>query len=188
MEATTHVRRGRPRNVSEEIESDRPDMRPVLREDDPRALAEKRAAEIMEALGDDIDGTDEFYVDPASVPSGWSYEWKRHTILNKEDPSYQVDTMRRGWTPVPANRHPEMMPTGWSGDTIDRKGMRLYERPATVTDHFKARDLSKARDQVRTKQAQLNAAPPGTFERQNKDAPLAKIKQSYEPMPIPADH
>ena len=61
-------------------ETPRPEMHP----EDPRVLAEIRAAQIMENLGDDIDGqSDEFWFDPVLKPDGWSWEWKRHTVLNE---------------------------------------------------------------------------------------------------------
>jgi hypothetical protein len=40
---------------------------------------------------------------------------------------------------------------------------------------------------VRHKETQLNSAPDGQFERDNKGAPLAKIKKSYEAIPIPKE-
>jgi hypothetical protein len=59
------------------------------------------------------------------------------------------------------------------------------ERPLEITNEAKARELAKARGQVRDKEAQLSGAPAGQFERNNKDAPLVKIKKSYESIPIP---
>jgi hypothetical protein len=81
-----------------------------------------------------------------------------------------------------------MMPLGYAGeDIILRKGMILMERPQEITDEIKAKDRKAARDQVRMKEAQLNDAPAGQFERANKDAPLAKVKKGFEPIPIPED-
>ena len=165
------------------------EMRPPLREEprteDPRAAAKKRAAEIRGHLGNLDEGTDDFWVDPAVIPEGWTYEWKTHTIYNAEDPTYTTALQRAGWTPVPASRHPEMMPRGAKDLTILRKGMMLMERPKEITEEIRQIELRRARAQVRVKEEQLSAAPPGQFERANKDNPLVKVKKGYEPMPIP---
>ena len=160
------------------------------REEDPRTRAARRAAELRDHLGSSDEGTDEFYIDPRIIPSGWSYEYKRHTTLGAEDPAYQVQIARAGWDPVPAHRHPELMPMGYTGNTILRKGMILMERPTEIVDEAKSRELRKARAQVRQKEQQLHGAPAGDnspFDATNKGNSLVKIKKSYEPMPIPKE-
>ena len=100
----------------------------------------------------------------------------------------QVTLAQRGWDAVPAYRHPEMMPTGYKGATIDREGQRLMERPLEITNESKARELRKARSQVQQKEAQIKGAPAGDnspFDTTNKGAPLNNIRRSYEAMPIP---
>jgi hypothetical protein len=164
--------------------------RPVRDEEDPRIRAARRAAEILENRGSMDEGDDEFFIDPRIIPEGWSYEWKRHTILNKEDPSYQVQLARGGWEGVPAFRHPEMMPQGYEGHLIERKGMILMERPMKITQLARDAELRKARSQVRQKEAQLHGAPAGEnspFDPTNKGTPMVKIAKSYEPMPIPKE-
>ena len=157
-------------------------------EEDPRTRAARRAAELRDHLGDDLgDGVDEFYIDPRIIPDGWSYEYKRYTLLGAQDPSYQVQLARGGWDTVPAHRHPELMPDNWKGQTIERRGMILMERPKEITEQVKARELRKAREQVGTKEAQLSGAPPGQFDRDNKGDRLVKIRKSYESIPIPKE-
>ena len=75
-----------------------------------------------------------------------------------------------------------MMPKG-NWQTIDRDGMVLMERPKVLTDDIHKENLRRARLQVRAKEAQLNQAPEGTFER---DDPRVRpsIKKSFEAMPI----
>ena len=167
---------------------ERPPMRPEMRQEDPRARAAARAAEIRQHGGGLDEGTDEFYVPPNIVPDGWTYEWKRHKIWNQEDPSYNVQLRREGWDPVPLHRdadHEAMMPSGWEGQTIERKGMILMERPKEISDEMRRIEQKRARDQVRTKEAQLAGAPDGTFTR---DDPRVRpnIKKSFD-MPIPED-
>lgn len=162
-------------------------MRRPMREEDPRARAAKRAAEIRGHLGGDLDeGPDKFYVPAHYVPDGWTYEWKRKTILNQEDPAYQVALTRKGWEPVPASRHSEMMPSGGSWNTIERDGMVLMERPKDITDEARDLELRAARQQMRQKEAQLNSAPDGQFGRNHPQA-KARINKGYEPIPIPGD-
>jgi hypothetical protein len=77
------------------------------------------------------------------------------------------------------------MGADWKGQTIERKGMILMERPKSITDEARRLELRRARGQVQIKEEQLTAAPPGQFERTNQDSSLAKVKKGYEPMPIP---
>ena len=179
---------GRPTKVIEDMRPEpvgevREEMRASKREEDPRSRAERRAAEVRQHLkGDTSDGADRFFVDPRIIPDGWSYEWKRKTIWGKEDPAHEVELARQGWEAVPASRHPQMMPKG-NWQTIDRDGMVLMERPKVLTDDIHKENLRRARLQVRAKEAQLNQAPEGTFDR---DDPRVRpsIKKSFEAMPI----
>lgn len=164
----------------------RPPMRPALREEDPRERAARRAAEIRGTIGSLDEGVDDFYINPAEIPDGWSYEWKRKTIAGQEDPAYQVALARMGWEPVPADRHPSMMPTGGRYAVIERKGMILMERPLELSEEARMIELRKARQQVNNKKSQLGSAPDGQFGRDHASV-KPKISNSYEPMPIPKD-
>ena len=142
----------------------------------------------MNALNDgvtDEEGVDEFYIPPEIIPNGWTYEWKRRLLLNKEDPAYEVAVARTGWIAVPTSRHPNMMPSGTTSQTIERKGMVLMERPQMITDRAKAIDAKKAALQVRGKEAQLSTAPQGQFARDNKGNSLTQVKRDFAAMPIP---
>lgn len=156
--------------------------------EDPRARAAKRAAELNEHMGDSIEqGEDIFYIPPHIIPDGWCYEWKRYTLLGKQDPSYEVKLAGKGWEAVPRSRHPEMMPDTYEGDTILREGQILMERPQEITDRVRAHDQRTAREQVRGKEQQLGGAPPGTFDRANKSQPMASIVKTFEHIPIPRE-
>lgn len=166
-------------------EQAKPPIRPDLAKDvSPREAAAIRAAQIRDHDKDVGDGTDEFAIN-VDVPEGWSYEWKRKEVLGAPDHAYDVAVARRGWTPVPAKRHPEMMPMGYTEKTITRKGMILMERPQVITDEAREKESRMARMQVRVKEQQLSQAQVGEFERNNKDASLVKIRKSVEPMQIP---
>lgn len=187
-------RRGRPpniprpepmqqRQVSPELADEAPAPRIAL--EDPRARAARRALELREHLGDMDQGTDEYAIDPRIIPAGWSYEWKTKSVLAQEQTSYIVGIQQRGWENVPTSRHPEMMPKGHPlSAPIEKKGMMLMERPLEITEEVKRIELRKARGQVNQKEAQLNNAPQGTFQRDNKGAPLTNIKKNYDYEPI----
>lgn len=168
----------------------RAELRGDPRESDRESLrlAEIRAKEIMGDLGDDFDdAVDEFAVDPRDVPVGWTYEWKRWLNVGAEDPAYEVAVRRKGWTPVPASRHPSYMPSNMRDGPITRKGMMLMERPKSITDKVRDRETLKARLQILNKERQLNQTPEGHLERSNKDRSLVQVKKSYEPIEIPED-
>ncbi len=154
---------------------------PAPREEDPRTRAARRALELREHLGGSMeDGVDKYFIDPKVIPDGWSYEWKTLTVLGKENPSYQVALAHRGWEAVPRSRHPEMMPDNYRGETIERDGMILMERPKEITDEVNGHERRKAREQVRSKEEQLGGAAPGQFSRDNKGQSMVNIKKSYE--------
>lgn len=173
--------------VEDDVGLRRTEMRAPMREEDPRTRAARRAEEIRNHLGGLDEGTDEFFIDPRDIPPGWSYEWKRKTVLGQEDPAYMVSLARKGWEPVPASRHPHMMPEGYVTASIERKGLILMERPLELTEEQRELDRRAAINQVRQKEQQLAQAPSGQFERQNKDSTLVKVKKSYESIPIPKD-
>jgi hypothetical protein len=149
--------------------------------------ARRRAAELKGHVNGLEDATDTFFVPPDIIPDGWTYEWKRKSVFNKEDPAYAVQLARDGWEPVPLKRckkHRAMMPTNWDGETIEQHGMILMERPEEITQAYRDIELRKARAQVRQKEAQLSASPDGTFTRDDpRVAP--KIKKSYSPVMVP---
>ncbi len=182
----TRVRGGKFANAAKQIDEIAAEagIRPPLREEDPRARAKQRAEELRGHLGEVVDGTDDFYISQDIIPDGWTYEWKRHTTYGAEDPTYQVALARSGWTPVPATRHPEMMPHNTESRTILRKGMILMECPKEIIDERKDAELRKARMQVRAKEQQIAGTPDGTMTRDHAQA-RPQIKKSYEAIPIP---
>jgi len=181
---------GRPRSILagrvKEPSEGRELERGAMREESPRERAAKRAAELRGHLGDMDQGRDDFYVPPEYIPDGWSYEWKRKTNVGQEDPAYQVALARMGWEPVPASRHPSMMPDGNKYQIIERKGMILMERPLEITEEARAIEQRLARNQVRQKEAQLASAPDGTMTRDHAQT-KPRISKGYEAIPIPKD-
>lgn len=171
---------------SEQNSVPRSEMRPQMRDEDHLARAKMRANQIKGHLGDLDEGHDKFYIPKDIVPDGWTYEWKRRLLLGQEDPSYQVSLARMGWEPVPSKRHPEMMPTNWKGETIERDGLILMERPTEIVEEARRIEYMKARKQVRDKEAQLSGTPDGTMTRDHAQT-RPKISKSFESVPIPKE-
>jgi hypothetical protein len=155
-------------------------------EETSRERAARRSAEIMGHLDENLeDGVDELFIDTALVPEGWTYEWKRQTVYGKSDPAYDTKLARTGWEPVPASRHPSMMPKGHHGE-IARDGLVLMERPKEITDRVKQIMYRKAKGAVTLKEQQLNEGPPGTFDRVDQSGrPTARVRTTHGPISIP---
>jgi hypothetical protein len=171
-----------------------PEADPVVThygEEDPRTRAARRAAELRDHRSDIPEGNDKFAIPAAMIPDGWSYEWKTNTVLGAKNPAYEVAIARAGWEPVPASRHPELMPANWHGQTIEMDGMILMERPKEITEEAKEREKRTARDQVRAKEEQVQQAPAGQnspFATDNKGNPIHMgIRKTFEAMPIPKE-
>jgi len=74
------------------------------------------------------------HVPSNKIPDGMTYAWVRESTLNEPDPDNMTDRMVRGWAPVPAARHAEMVPPplpgheGLEASVIRRGGLILCER------------------------------------------------------------
>jgi hypothetical protein len=156
------------------MKTNRPDVRESLRPEEPandERLA-RRLAELRNHNNANLDeGVDKFAT-PTPQP-GWSYEWKMKSVNGWEDPSHHNRISMGGWETVEAKRHPEMMPKGHSG-AIEREGMLLCERPLEITQDRRARDLQNARNQVKTKEGQLD--PKGRGGLMNREDANARMK------------
>lgn len=142
------------------------------------ARAEARLRKIREEGLDVDEYRDRLWAPEA--PEGFEYEWKVVAILNMEDPKSIAENARQGWEAVPRIRHPEMMPAGWPGATIEQGGLVLMERPKVLCDEARERQHRESRQLVRTKEQQLGASPQGTFERSGKG-----VSKQYAPISIP---
>ena len=101
-------------------------------------MAQTRAAESREAgqrKRPETHFQSKLFVPKDKIPTGMTYAWVRESTLNEPDPDNMTDRMIRGWQPVPANRHPEMVPPplpGYEGmevTVIRRGGLILCECP-----------------------------------------------------------
>lgn len=105
---------------------------------------------------------DGLQIDRALIPPGFDYEWKRETCFGEHDIDHMTNLQENHWKPVPASRHPNMMPADKRGGAIHRKGLILMERPSYLTKEAREEDLMLARQQVQVKEDQLGKTPAGT--------------------------
>ncbi len=81
------------------------------------------------------------WIDPATIPEGMTYAWFIESVLDQPDARYLKNAFRMGWKPVPADRHPELMPEVMYGglykdadrSVIRTGGQILMETP---TEHY----------------------------------------------------
>ncbi len=114
-------------------------------------MAQTRTAETREAgmrKRPETHFQSKLYVPKDKIPTGMTYAWVREATLNEPDPDNMTDRMIKGWQPVPANRHPEMVPPplpGYEGmevQVIRRGGLILCECPTRdVAERNEDREL-----------------------------------------------
>jgi len=127
---------------------------------DSKARAEARIRELRGnpdlAHGQD---RDKYYA--PSPPDGWDYQWKLKAVLNQDD----IDRIRQnelnGWEAVPLSRHPDLMPKGWKGETIEVGGLVLMERPKIFTDEARDEERRAAKEAIFTKESQMKEGRAG---------------------------
>lgn len=154
---------------------------------DHEERARKRLAELRAQIGDDFGSDvfiDKFY---ALAPPGWSYNWKRYSTFNKEDPQYLASQSRFGWSPVPAHRHRELLFPEYADESIIVDGLILMERPKELTDLRNKLDNEAAVAQVRAKEEQaMSEAPEGTAPRPKSfDGWRPRIQTEIGPLGVP---
>jgi hypothetical protein len=128
-----------------------------------------------------------FAAGEAHVPDGMSYQWITDSIFGQHQPQRRSRFERKGWLPVPAERHDGVWtPRGYDGE-INVDGCVLMERPAEYTKMARDHDKRKAREQVWIKEQQLRGGDVGvTLDSQHRSALNSnKISKSYEPIRIP---
>ena len=97
--------------------------------------------------------------------------------------SSDLELARNGWEAVPLNRHPDMMPHGWKGETIEVEGLVLMERPSVLTQEDRAMEARNAREAVAIKEAQLREGRSGDLGKRE----VQRFSKSTSPINIPGD-
>lgn len=123
----------------------------------------------------------------AFIPDGMSYQWVTDSILGQQQSQRRSQFERKGWMPVPAERHDGVWtPKGYQGE-INMEGSVLMERPAEYTKMAEDHNKRKAREQVWIKEQQLRGGDVGTtLDGSHKSAVASnKINKTYEPLRVP---
>jgi hypothetical protein len=124
-----------------------------------------------------VSGTDPFHIDPKEIPRGWDYQWNAVTVWGNKEVLLTVgnEMYQNGWRPVPAERHPgKFTPAGQKGEIIFR-GMRLEERPLSMTIQAREEDQAAAMAQMRDRDESLMGHKAGLRKAaQAMGVPLAK--------------
>lgn len=180
---TGRLRPGRPRSALPPAPRLHPPRQHSPR---PRPEPEDPAEEYQAAATDRVRrrrrNENKFFFDRRLIPPGWDYEYKRVKCYGQEDTDHQVNLRENGWTPVPASRHPELMPIGHEGPIV-KDGMMLMERPLELTQEARAEDYQAAVDPVNALREMLGQAPPGQFTRQHPSVEkIARVKKTYVPL------
>lgn len=111
------------------------------RSDKPNRIEESRAMELHEqhkraVMNMEYDNP--LYIPIDDIPQGMEYRWIRESYGNIPDPSRMVDCTKKGWTPVPGDRHADMCTQDIFGRTshmksyVFYKGLVLCERSAEL--------------------------------------------------------
>lgn len=127
--------------------------------------AEEYAIKLMDQWGENIDHSDEFYVDKRVIPDGWTYQWRRLEMIGKQDKFYMNELKQRGWREVPGSRHPDMVPEGWGDQPIVKKGLILMELPTILVERSQGVEKREAETELQNAQAALTNSPRGTAPR-----------------------
>lgn len=96
---------------------------------------------------------DKYDVPKAEIPRGWSYQWNPVTVLGQKFSEIveqgDLQMFENGWRPVPASRHPgRWTPPGYEGAII-LDGLRLEERPESLTLEAQEEDTARAKALIR---------------------------------------
>lgn len=133
-----------------------------------------------------------YHIPVEDIPQGTSYQWNNYTVFGQEQHAYSAFMQMQGWEPVPASRHPHLVPKDTPPNApIIIDGQMLVERPQELTDEALTEEYNKAQAEVFLKEQQLGKAPPGQFQREraNGSNEFNQVKRQVEPgAPVPRNY
>jgi hypothetical protein len=115
-----------------------------------------------------VNGEDPYAIDPSLIPDGWIYEWKRYSIYNQVQASYQTSLQRVGkWTPVLKESHDGIFDAPGIKGTIIHEGLVLMAQPKVlndeaVADEKRAANMAVHRAKTERGLTPANAGTPAT--------------------------
>lgn len=90
-----------------------------------------------------------FDFDKSKIPPTMSYVWRRMSLAGQEDSENMIMADMNGWTPVPANRHPELSGRhATEKEAIVRGGLMLMEQPKEYAEESRELDNFEARNHL----------------------------------------
>lgn len=120
----------------------------------------------------EVDEAKDFLYIPENLkPDGIALEWKRFSVLNKEDKKHRAETYRAGWRFVPSNSEgfADHFASFVSGDIFEYEGLVLMYRPKTMSDAAKKAEARKAGALVQDKMEEMGMVT------SNKDIPAKRF-------------
>lgn len=94
------------------------------------------------------------------APPGWTYEWKRYSIYNAPQATYQSTIQRVGrWTPVQHEAHPGVFGAPGERGSIIHEGLILMERPTALHNEARQEEQNLADEKVRRAKRERGLAP-----------------------------
>ena len=132
-----------------------------------------------------LDFVDELYVDPKEIPDGFCVEWKRNAIHGKVDNEHHLGLEMDGWEYAQPKQFPSRVGKHFTGDKVLYKDLILMIRPKELTDEAKLEDKTNAKNQVKTKMAELGLAGQGEAQRvDGYGRSMANVKISYDKIQV----
>ena len=92
-------------------------------------------------------GANRFDFDKSKIPPNKEYVWRTFSVGGQEATEHQIMAEMNGWTPVPAQRHPELSGSrAKENDVIIRGGLMLMEIDKEYAMESRAEEKFNARN------------------------------------------
>ena len=158
----------KPREKRAKRDDARTDARPMAAAMMPEGLEERvrpdGGVEVIDLATGEIYSRNGNEGDPFTIPAevkripGWSFEFKRHTVANQTDPTYEAELARNGWRAVFYESHPGVFGPRDMAGPIFVRGLMLMRRPEALTRHAREEERRKSMDQDASKRAAFEAS------------------------------
>ena len=147
----------------------------------PSASVPRKAISLGDFSGikREVDEAKDFlFVPKELIPDGIAIEWKRQSVLNKEDKKHRAEVYRAGWRFIPSNSEgfSEHFASFISGDIFEYEGLVLMYRPKTMSDAAKKEEQRKAGALVQDKMEEMGM----TSEHKDMPGKRFKLERGFE--------
>lgn len=126
----------------------------------PTASVPRKAislADFQNVKRDVDEAKDHLYIPKELKPDGIAIEWKRLSVLNKDDKKHMAEVWRAGWRYIPSDSEgfKERFASFVKGDIFEYEGLGLMYRPQTMSDAAVKEEGRKAGALVQDKMAEM---------------------------------